>query len=93
MDSDLVAAAGNNIALGAIAGVIFTIAQCHNENQEANLCHSEFDPRKHLFFPVRYKKDQWSYTEYSTLKNKIFLKKKKKVEGLKGGKECIKFSI
>ena len=37
-------------------GVIFTIAQCHNENQEANHCHGEFDPRKHLFFPVRYKK-------------------------------------
>ena len=48
--------AGNNIALGAIAGVIFTIAQCHNENQEANHCHGKFDPWKHLFFPVRYKK-------------------------------------
>ena len=57
LDSDLAAAAAsNNIALGAIAGVIFTIAQCHNENQEVNHCHGEFDPRKHLFFPVRYKK-------------------------------------
>ena len=24
--------------------------------KEVNHCHSEFDPRKHLFFPVRYKK-------------------------------------
>ena len=57
LDSDLAAAAAsNNIALGTIAGVIFTIAQCHNENQEVNHCHGEFDPRKHLFFPVRYKK-------------------------------------
>ena len=44
LDSDLAAAAGNNITLGAIAGVIFTIAQCHSENQEANHCHGEFDP-------------------------------------------------
>ena len=36
--------------------LFFTIAQCHNENQEANHCHGEFDPRKHLFFPVCYKK-------------------------------------
>nr|POE69201.1 putative leucine-rich repeat receptor-like serine/threonine-protein kinase [Quercus suber] len=39
LDGDLAAAAGNNIALGAIA-LIFTIAQCHNENQEANHCHA-----------------------------------------------------
>ena len=56
LDSDLAAATGNNIALGTIVGVIFTIAQCHNENQEANHCHGEFDPRKHLFFPERDKK-------------------------------------
>ena len=41
LDGDLAAAAGNNIAMGAIAGVIFTIAQCHNENQEANHCHGQ----------------------------------------------------
>ena len=56
LDSDLAAAAGNT-AWGAIAGIILTIAQCHNEcnneNQEANHCCCEFDPRKHLFFPVR----------------------------------------
>ena len=61
MDTDLAAAAGN-IACGAIAVIILTIAkcqnECNNENQEANHCYCEFDPRKHLFFffPVQYKK-------------------------------------
>ena len=59
MDSALVA---GSVALGSISGIILTTAQGNNEgnseNQEANYCHSEFDTRKHLFFPAHYKKNE-----------------------------------
>ena len=74
LDGDLAAAAGNT-ALGAIAGIILTIAQCHNEcnneNQEANHCYCEFDPRKHLFFPVRYKNISETVSNIQHWKKKV----------------------
>ena len=56
--------------------LFFTIAQCHNENQEANHCHGEFDPRKHLFFPVCYKKINEVISNIQHWKINFFLKKK-----------------
>ena len=55
--------------------LFFTIAQCHNENQEANHFHGEFDPRKHLFFPVRYKKINEVISNIQQWKKKLFKKK------------------